>query len=256
MRRIPNNAQGIEMKMNSLTHWLTKRSNGNRLAEIVWNAAGSGMMAVQAAVLLIFIAAKYSLTVAGIVTIAYAIANLLMTFANYGVRTFQVTDQKEQFLFSDYLYARFITVAVSLAAALFFVLIKISSGTYDTTKAMIVLEITALKLVDSVGDVFHGRYQQLDRFISAARIQTIQQFSATGLICLLIACDCPIEAAFAAGIALSALLLAFLIRSSFRAVDDSAVSPFCVASVLSLLKKCLPLCIGTSLAKNRRSSAI
>ena len=236
------------MKTNAFTSWLTKKSKGNKLVDIIWNAAGSGLSAIQAAVLLIFIAARYDLKTSGIVTIGYAIANLFLTVARFGVRNYQVTDRSEQGIFPDYLYARVITVGASLLAAVLFLLFKSVSGSYEIGKSLVILEITALKLVDAYGDVYFGRYQQLDRFLSAAKILTIQQFLVTALICLLIALRLPIAFAFAVGIVFSALLLAFLIRMSVREIDKPSAFSFRREEVFSLLRKCLPLCVGTSLA--------
>ena len=90
-----------------LMKWFIGNEKDRKRSSVIWNAIGGAANACQSAIILIFISHKLGIMVAGIVTIAYAVANLFMSMEKYGMRNYQVTDVNERFSFKDYLYARF-----------------------------------------------------------------------------------------------------------------------------------------------------
>ena len=67
----------------------------------LWNMIGSVLMAFQSVFMLMILTRTVGLEEAGIFTIANANANLFLTIGKYGMRNFQVSDLKDQFLFSE-----------------------------------------------------------------------------------------------------------------------------------------------------------
>ena len=80
----------------------------------LWNTASGILNAGQSAIVLIFVAHCLNKTDAGIFTIAYALANLVMIVGKYGLRNYQVTDIEDQFSFNQYFTSRLITSLFAL----------------------------------------------------------------------------------------------------------------------------------------------
>lgn len=128
----------------------------------------------QTVVILMVISRIDAVTDAGNFVIAYAIANLLIMIGKYGIRQYQVSDVTEQFSFSDYLGARFISTAGMLIAAVVYIIIQTASGAYDFEKSAAVFLICGAKAVDAFEDVYHGMFQQHSRLDIAGKIWTIR----------------------------------------------------------------------------------
>lgn len=230
-----------------MIRWIIGESEESKNSIFWWNAVGGAISAGQSAILLVFISHKLGITIAGIVTIAYALANLFASITRYGVRNYQVTDSNNLFSFSDYLYGRIVCTVLSvLICIIYFTWCFAANG--DTLSKIIILgEITILKLIDAVEDVYLGRYQQTGHFLVGARIMALRLVVSTVLMCVLVCAGVNIYNVLLAGIGISLLLDCVLIRSTFQ-ITHSQGGTFDLQHILLLLKKCLPLCIGTTLS--------
>lgn len=230
-----------------LKRWILGKEQNMKRTSVIWNALGGALNAGQAAIILIFISYRQGLTVAGMVTIAYAVANLFLSICKYGIRNYQVTDVKEKFTFSDYFYCRCCTTLLTLG--LFFIYLAycfILRG-YSVEKGIILCEVTILKLLDAFEDVYIGRYQQTGRLDVGAKIMAVRLFVSTALICILVLAGADIYISLLGGIVSSVILDIYLIKSTFG-VTRTVVSGFQWSPVRKLLKICLPLCIGITLS--------
>ena len=68
----------------------------------IWNTCASMLNAFQTVFILILISRIDPILDAGIFTIAFAIANLIMTVSRYGIRQFQASDAHEKYSFQTY----------------------------------------------------------------------------------------------------------------------------------------------------------
>lgn len=230
-----------------LIKWLMGNPDNSKRSSVLWNAVGGMMNAGQAAIILIFISYKLGLTVAGIVTIAYAIANVFLSISKYGIRNYQVTDIKNAFSFGDYFYSRCFTTAAAIILFLCYLAYTIKFGEYSPEKVRILFEITILKLIDAFEDVYIGRYQQVGRFDIGAKILAIRMTLSTAVISIFVLCGIGIEISLLSGILLSIILDIYLIRRTFAATQAAIIQVDAVR-VKQLLKSCMPLCIGTTLS--------
>lgn len=218
-----------------------------RHSAIFWNALGGAAFAGQSAVILIFVSNRLGMEAAGIVTIAYAVANLFYAVAQYGVRNFQVTDVEGKYAFKDYLAARVITVLTAIAMlALYLWYICCIKGD-SVEKAMITFEVTIWKQVDALEDVFVGQYQQVGRLDIGAKIMASRLIISTGLVCLLIFLSVDIKVSFAVGIVLSAVMDVAGIWHSFYIVQEEK-QLVSAKKIVGILMECFPLCVGTTFA--------
>lgn len=134
----------------------------------------STLNAFQTVFVLVFISRIDPITDAGIFTIAFAIGNLMVTFANYGVRQFQVSDIKQKYSFRDYLMARGITCCFMICISVIYVAYYKGIGLYNNYKSIVILLICAAKAIDALEDVVFGLFQAEGRLDIAGKILTIR----------------------------------------------------------------------------------
>ena len=226
--------------------WILGNEDQVRKSSILWNAIGGAFNACQSAILLIFISHKIDIYVAGMVTIAYAIANLYMAIAKYGVRNFQVTDVREKFKFEEYLYGRIFTVILSGLIAVVYLYFCLKFKDYSLQKIGICIEILVLKLIDAFEDVYLGGYQQKGRLDIGAKIMAVRLMISTALISLCICLNINIYISLMVGILCSVLLDIWFIRESVHVLK--MVKGKEKKNIVELLKICFPLCVGSALS--------
>lgn len=233
--------------MKIIQKWLNKNDYQSPYFAIFWNAFGGGLFAGQMAFILIFISRKSSLETAGIITIAYAIANLILAVSRYGVRNYQITDIENN-TFADYLSARKFSTIIAAVCGIGYLWYSSVFSNYSLYKVIIVGEIIALKLIDGVEDVYLGRYQQQGAFIVGAKVMAIRQFMVTVTICLLILINVNVAVALAVSVAASGIFLWVLIRMTLTSGNIDTKEKAKRKNVVKVLKQCFPLCLGTTLA--------
>lgn len=140
----------------------------------IWNMAGGMLNAFQSVIMLMILTRTLGLVASGILTIAYANANLFLTIGKYGMRYFQVSDVKEQFSFSEYKLSRMITAILMILVSFVYVLYTASANDYSLEKSLVIIWMCLFKVVDAVEDVYHGMYQQKNRLDVAAKCMTIR----------------------------------------------------------------------------------
>lgn len=149
---------------------LTKTNNVKR-SSYVWNAINACVSAMVSPLILIVITRSnpQDLEDAGIFSIAFAVANLLLFLGQYGFRRFQSSDVNERYSFEEYYGIRFITCIAMMAAALGYCIYGSIFKAYSMKKFFVILLICGLKLVQAFSDVIHGRMQQLGRLDVATK---------------------------------------------------------------------------------------
>lgn len=230
-----------------LVKWLIGTDGEIKKESVIWNTIGGAVNAGQSAIILIFVSHRLGVNVAGMVTIAYAIAQVFLAIAKYGVRNYQVTDVAEKFSFWDYMYARAVVVAIVFFALLCYLFFSFQWGGNAFEKITIIFEVVVLKLIDAFEDVYLGRFQQVGRLDIGAKIMAFRLVISTGLICLCILLGVGIFASLLSGIISSIFIDIYCI---YKCLVEAKLKNrlFSVRAVCHLLKNCFPLCVGTTLA--------
>lgn len=238
-----NNRKNADM----IDRFILSTKKVNMRSAVVWNAVGGAIDAGQSAILLIFVSRCMGIITAGFVTIAYAIANLLLTMSKYGVRNYQVTDVKEKHSFSTYLYSRVVSVVIVFIITIIYLVFCANFCGYSIGKVYVILEITILKLIDAMEDVYLGRYQQCGRFDIGAKIMAVRIAIATFGMCIAVLLTKNIHLAIWIAVVLSITIDSILIYKTFK-VTGTEEYTFNVGEIVNLLKICFPLCVGTTLS--------
>ena len=135
-----------------------------------WNTLAGLINAAEAVVMSMVLTRTIGLEAAGIVAIAFAVGNLMMTVGKFNVRNYQVTDTEEKIGFGTYFSFRILTSAVMVLGSAIYIGYSYFVGQYSTEKAIAVGCICAIYVLESVEDVFWGRFQQKGRLDVGGRI--------------------------------------------------------------------------------------
>lgn len=140
----------------------------------LWNMIGTTLMAFQSVILLMILTRVVGLADAGIFSIAYANANLMLVIGKYGMHNFHVSDTKPMYTFGDYRRSRVLTVLLMLAVSLGYAVFAVLRNGASREKGIILFAMCAWKAVDAIEDVYCSLYQQRGRLDISGKIMTVR----------------------------------------------------------------------------------
>lgn len=213
----------------------------------IWNMIGGLLMAFQSVIMLMILTRVLGLVEAGVLTIAYANANLFLTIGKYGMRYFQVSDIKGQFSFDDYKYSRIITSIIMIVIAISYVIWAAINNNYTIEKTLVIIWMCIFKCVDAIEDVYCGLYQQRKRLDVAAKMVSVRMIITIiifgGSLIILKNLLFALIIATILTVVISALFI-YWTYDSFE-VKKEKIRP---KNVWLLLKDCFPLFAGSFLS--------
>lgn len=153
-------------------------------AGYLWNGISSLLVAMQSAVVLMVITRTNDIKDAGVFSISYAIASLMLYIGEFGVRRFQVSDLEEVYKFEDYFSARIISCVAMALSSIAYIGYGFVLENYSGEKCIVIALMCTIKLIDAFADVFYGRFQQKWRLDVAAKTTSFRIFLSTG-VCII-----------------------------------------------------------------------
>lgn len=160
---------------------LNKTNNVTR-STYTWNAINAGLSAALCPVILMVVTRTNSVADAGVFSIAFAVAALMIFVGQYGLRRFQSSDIHEKYSFSDYHGMRFVTCSIMLVASAVYCFYGVVFRDYTPDKFAVIYLICILKCIQAYADVIHGHMQQKGRLDVAAKASSIR-FTAEIISC-------------------------------------------------------------------------
>ena len=214
-------------------------ASGRTTRDYVWNTVGVGLWGMVFPVLTIVVTQLAGAEQAGMFSLAFVTALLLMFVGNYGVRNFQASDLDEEYSFADYQANRVLTVVIMLVAGITYCKFR----GYADQMWLMSLGVYLYKAVDALADVYEGRLQQVDKLYLAGISQAFR--SAAALIgfslALLITRNVGVSSIVMAVIA----ALTFVVFTFPLAQLETPKSRSANAKrVIALLKQCFPLFVA------------
>lgn len=214
-------------------------ASGRTTRDYVWNTIGVGLWGMVFPVLTIVVTQLAGAEQAGMFSLAFVTALLLMFVGNYGVRNFQASDLDEEYSFADYQANRVLTVVIMLMAGITYCKFR----GYTDQMWLMSLGVYLYKAVDALADVYEGRLQQVDKLYLAGISQAFR--SAAALIgfslALLITRNVGVSSIVMAVIA----ALTFVVFTFPLAQLETPKSRRANAKrVIALLKQCFPLFVA------------
>ena len=149
---------------------MERNDNSSFIYQSLWNSA-AGIINALEAVIMTFMATHFmGIEVAGELTIAFAVGNLFRTIGLWGTRNFQISDQKKEFKFSEYLLARSISILVMVFICIGYLTIIFFERNNDLDKIITISLILMSFSFDCFEDVIWGEYQRRGRIDVGAKL--------------------------------------------------------------------------------------
>lgn len=130
-----------------------KKNKGQVLSGAVWNALGSGAFAATNFVFLTVVTRVLGVEAAGKFSLAFATAQILYTVGLFGMNSYQMTDYKREYRFSEYFFAKIITTGCMFLGYIFYALSNIE----DNQKMMITFLLTIYMALFSYAEVYQAQ---------------------------------------------------------------------------------------------------
>jgi len=132
----------------------------NSLAQaMAWNTAGNIVYCICQWIITILTVKLDSFGAAGYLSLAMSTSSTFSTIALFGMRNYQVSDVKNEFLDSEYLGSRLITCTAAIVFCALFALR--SSSVYQM---LCIDAFMLIRLAEAFVDVIHGINQKYDRY--------------------------------------------------------------------------------------------
>lgn len=211
-----------------------------------WNAFATLLNAFQTVFILLLISRMDPVMDAGIFTIAFAIANLMLTIGKYGIRQFQVSDVDEKYSFREYRTSRIMTCIAMLFASLVYILVCLLNGSYSVEKCVVVGLICLTKVIDAFEDIYHGNLQQHANLDIAGKILSIRL--AVYIVVYMVTYAVSASLIVTSGIAFVVMLvLCFVLNHMAAEKLDKEPDKMEMKHVLHLIAECFPLFLSSFL---------
>ena len=209
---------------------------------IVWNSIGTFVMFFCQWLMMVLVVRLSGYADSGILSLSISCGNIFLIIAAFGVKTFQVSDIKDQYSDGEYYGAKIFTIILTVIIG---VLWTVLSGYEGIEKTSIILYMAYI-MVYSYSDAIYGALQKKWRLDIAGISMCIRNIAALVIFCLLIWLTKDIRIALAVLLASSlAVLFIYDIPASRRVVE---VRPVIKGKrIWVLLWECFPFAIYTFL---------
>lgn len=222
--------------------FLLKKKSNHTSSCVFWNILSSGLNSVVSILLLLVVTRINGTSDAGIFSLAFSTAQMMLTIGNYGMRNYQATDIKEKHHFSIYAGSRVITCFSMTLFTLFFVLIR----GYQTEKILIFIGLCLLKVTDAFDDLYGGYFQNKERLDISGKILFFRVTCYCIIFTLVLLFTHNLLFTIGITTVCSSLILIWMVACT--RTDFTLCAPkFRFRSICSLLIECFPLCLGNFL---------
>ena len=212
--------------------YLAHQTTRDYVLNTAGQAAWGGLFPLLTMVCTWFVGAEQ----AGLFSMAFTVGTLLLFLANFGVRTYQVSDLDELQSFKDYQINRLITCGLMLLVGFGYCKVR----GYAEPMISICMGVLSFRAVDGLADVYEGRLQQKDKLYLAGLSQGLRcaaSFLAFSIV--LFVTRNLVFASFAMAIAAVASLLLLTLPLAYLETEKSL--PATLRGVRELFVQCWPL---------------
>ena len=122
-----------------------EKTNNVKRSSYTWNALNAIISALQNPVILLVMTRTNGVFDAGVFSIAFAIATLMLYMGLYGLRRFQSSDLDEKYSFREYHGMRILTCSMMLFVSLIYCIYGMCFTSYSMEKALVIFMICVVK---------------------------------------------------------------------------------------------------------------
>lgn len=163
---------------------LLEKTKNIKKSAYTWNALNAIISAAQSPIILMVMTRTNGVYDAGIFSIAFAIANLMLYMGLYGLRRFQSSDINEKYSFGEYHGMRILSCSMMLFISVIYGFYAVCFNGYDGEKFTVVLLCCVVKCVQAYSDVYHGCMQQKGRLDVATKCSSMRYAAEMIIYCL------------------------------------------------------------------------
>lgn len=223
--------------------------------DYIWNTTAGLINASEAVIMSMITIRLTGLLDAGMLTIAFAVGNLMMPIGKFGMRNYQITDVKNRFSFLIYLKTRMVTALMMIISIIVYLGYASVVLEYNADKIGIIFAICMIYVVEVLEDVIWGYYQHQNRLDAGAKMFCIRWGSilAVFFVALYVSRDLRLTLTLCVGVSLAVFLI--LLKMSFPQIcseEDRAVSVVVrrndLREIGELLKIAMPLFVNSFLS--------
>ncbi len=208
---------------------------------LLFNTAGSLLFYLCQAALNLLVTALAGVAANGMLATAMTIANVCLSVASFGMRTFQVSDLAGKYADRTYLLSRYATLAAAGAGCLVFAF----ANSYSAEQRWVIALYTAYRLIESWSDVWHGFLQRGERLDVVGVSFGVRGLVTAGTVTLGLVLTGSLVLTLAALLALNAVYVLAVDMPLARRYADLANRGG--GSVTALLAECAPLAVYAAL---------
>ena len=223
----------------SLSSQQAEYASGRTKRDYVCNTVGTMLWGAVFPLLTIVTTQLVGAEQAGVFSLAFVTATLLMFIANYGVRTFQVSDTHDEHSFADYQVSRILTCVIMMVIGYSYCCMRGYSGDVFTMS----MGVYTYRMIDALADVYEGRLQQADKMYLAGLSQALRSafvfvvFSAV----LFISRSLAVASVF---MAVAAIVTFAVLTLPLAYMETPKSRKLKLTSVIDLFQRCFPLFIA------------
>ena len=215
--------------------------NSQLRKNLLFNTAGSLLFYLCQAALNLLVTALAGVAANGMLATAMTIANVCLSVASFGMRTFQVSDLEGKYADRTYLLSRYVTLTAAGAGCLVFAFVN----SYSAEQRWVIALYTAYRLIESWSDVWHGYLQKAERLDVVGISFGVRGLVTAGTVTLGLVLTGNLVITLAALFALNAVyVLAVDLPLAQKHADFANRGG---GSVWALLAECAPLAVYAAL---------
>lgn len=218
------------------------KSTGSNKDNFIWNMVGSSIYAIASMILTYLTIRVIGDEYGGIFSIGLTISQMLVYFAYFEMRTFQVTDSRNKYTFYDYYTTKLVTCPMMIFISIFYIWTR----HYTAEKSILVFLVCLYRLADGFADVFESQFHKDGRLDIAGKSLTYRTiFSVTMYFIVLITTQNLMYSLIVAVISAIGGVCFFniLVYREFGQIHMTKNKKV----IFSILKECFPLFLGTFL---------
>lgn len=207
--------------------------------DYIFNTVGHTIWGFVFPLLTIVVTQLTDIEKAGMFSFAFVVGTLMMIAAQYGVRTYQVSDLEEEHSFSDYQINRITTVLLAVAVGYLFIRLR----GYEGPMVQILAGVMGYRLLDALADCYEGRLQQMDKMYLAGISQMLRAIAGLVVFTVVLLVGKSVGAA-SVGMAIAAGATFLLITFPLAMLETPKSRQMSFQSIGSLFKQCFPIFVA------------
>ena len=128
----------------------------NNKKNLILNTIGASCLSFTSLIFLIIVTRINGIDDAGVFSFAFSMACVMQVIANFGGRSYQVTETNNKILDSDFVYSRIVNCLLMIIATIVFILFN----DYTNEKIIIIFLLVLFRGIESFQEVFYGIIQR------------------------------------------------------------------------------------------------